>query len=818
MLYRLKSDVNNGVSPNTWEEAEMPVRQGHLKIFTVIILSILLLLAYPVKISAEDSLAAAELHQPKSILILNSYDPSQPWTRDQNTGIVDVLNKDSTGYSVYIEYMDWKEFPDELNLKELKSRLSYKYSNKKIDIIITTDDAALKFALENRDAMFSGAPVVFSGVDGSNLQRILEGRTDVTGVVEIMDPAGTMAAAMEIDPGIKTVYVIFDDSESGLSSGKMTINTIRANYSDIKIIPLNDSDLNSLFKKVRDASPQSVVICTSYSPKAGKMKLGVNYFFRMLSSESPVPVYNLYDFTIGTGVIGGSMVSGRQNGEEAAKLAIRILGGEKASKLPIEKKKFFSYKFDYKVLQRFHIGLEAIPVGSAIANKPFNYFEEHRTLIYTSLIITSILLCYIAILLFYLKKMKLMKNVLSESNSELMNLYKDLWKADEKLKHQYDVLVQTQKNLSSSEYKYELLFDKMINGFFIFEPVYNERGRMTDIRFLIVNPGFFNQKDLPQSDISGKTWSEVFGYPNQELSIFQNLLETGKTEPFEVYSSQSGTYNLVDAFLISDKQIGVVFENITGYKKAIKQVKTLNAELEKRVAARTAELEVAVRELESFSFTVSHDLKSPMRAVDGYTRILIEDLGERLDEDSLQILRNISRISKESIDMINKMLQYSRTARAELSKEEVNMEKIVYDVYNELRLACPERDVSLVLDSGLPSVSGDGVMLKLLLQNVLSNAFKFTRDVAKAVITVGCTLTDEEYVFYIRDNGIGFDMKYSGKLFSVFQRLHTAEEFEGSGIGLVTVKKIIEKHGGRVWIDSRENYGTTVYFTFPFGV
>jgi light-regulated signal transduction histidine kinase (bacteriophytochrome) len=341
-------------------------------------------------------------------------------------------------------------------------------------------------------------------------------------------------------------------------------------------------------------------------------------------------------------------------------------------------------------------------------------------------------------------------------------------------------------------------------------------GRMTDIRFLKVNPGFFHQTNRPLIDVTGKTWSEVFGYPNQDLSIYQNLLETGKTEPFEVYNSRSGVYNLVEAFLISENQIGVVFENITGYKKAIKEVRMLNTELEKRVSGRTAELEAAVRELESFSYTVSHDLKSPLRAVDGYTNILLEDLGESLDADSLQILKNISTISKESIEMINKMLLYSRTARAELNREEVDMEKIITDVYNELRLTCPERNVSLVIDSGLPNISGDRVMLKLLLQNVLSNAFKFTRDAAKAVITVGCTLTAEEYIFYVKDNGIGFDMKYAGKLFGVFQRLHTAEEFEGSGIGLVTIKRIIERHGGRVWIDSQVNLGTIVYFTLPF--
>ncbi|HEX2946575.1 MAG TPA: ABC transporter substrate binding protein [Clostridia bacterium] len=794
----------------------MPAKQGHLTAFSAIMLALMLILASATDVSAEDSSAPSELSQPKSILILNSYDESQPWTRDQNTGINEILNKDENGYSVYIEYMDWKEFPDQRNLEQIRNRLSYKYSDKKINVIITTDDAALKFALKYRDDMFSDAPVVFSGVDDQNLQGILEGKDNVTGVVEIRDPAGTMAAAKKINPDIKTVYVVFDRSESGLSSGEMTMNAIHKAYKGIVTVPLNDEDIDSLFEKVQKAVSNSVVFCSSYTPKAGNMKLGPDYFYRRLSSVSPVPVYNLYDFTLGTGIIGGSMISGRQNGEEVAKLAIRILNGENIGNLPIERKNFVHYEFDYKVLQRFHIELGSIPEGSLIINKPFNYFEEHRGLIYTSIIITLILLCFIMILLFYLRKVNTMKEVLSDSNSELMNLYKDLSEADNKLKIQYDELVLTQKSLTKSEDRYELLFDKMLNGFFIFEPIFNGRGRMTDIRFLKVNPGFFHQTNLPQTDVNGKTWSEIFGYPNQELSIFQNLLETGKTEPFESYNSKSGIYNLVEAFLISENQIGVVFENITGYKKAIKEVRMLNTGLEKRVQERTSELQDAVRELESFSYTVSHDLKSPLRAVDGYINILMEDLGERLDEDSLQILKNISTISKESIEMINKILQYSRTTRAELNREEVDMEKTVTDVYNELRLTCPDRNVSLVIDSGLPGVSADRVMIKLLLQNILSNAFKFTRDTAKAVITVGCTITSEEYAFYVKDNGIGFDMKYSGKLFSAFQRLHTAEEFEGSGVGLVTVKKIIEKHGGRVWIDSKLNQGTAIYFTLPF--
>lgn len=794
----------------------MPAQHWQFKTFVIIVLFLLFLLASASGVSANDEPALSGLTRPKSILILNSYDQSMLWTRDQNIGINQVLNSDTNGYSVYTEYMDWKELPDAKNIEQLRDRFFYKYSNKKIDVIITTDDAALKFALDNRDSIFSGAPVIFSGVNETSLQGMLEEKAAVTGVVETIDPVGTLDLAIKINPGIKKVYVLYDTSESGLSSGNLTIEAIRRSYGYLKVIPLTDNNIYSLFSKVRKATPDSVIICSSYSPRVGSTKLGFYYFYRKLSEASPVPIYSLYDFTMGTGVVGGEMLSGRQNGAEAAKLALKVLNGEKIEDLPIVMKKLVSYKFDYTAMQRFRISLDNIPKDSTIINKPFNYFEENRGIIYASLAVTVILLCFITVLLFYLKKVNAMKKVLSERNSELTGLYRDLSAADDKLRQQYDELVRTQNDLSDSEYKYELLFDKMLNGLFIFEPIFNAQGRICDMRFLKVNPGFFNQTGLPQSNVAGKTWTEVFGFPNQELSIFQNLLETGRTEPFEAYNSRTGIYNLLEAFLISENQVAVVFENITGYKMAIKEVRKLNAELEKRVAERTAELEGAIRELEAFSYTVSHDLKSPLRAVEGYTNILIEDISEKLDEDSLQILKNISTISKESIEMINKMLQYSKTARAVINREEVDMEKMIYDVYNELRLAYPERNVSLVVDSRLPHVSGDRVMIKLLLRNVLSNALKFTRGVEKAVITAGSTITAEEYVFYIRDNGVGFDMKYADKLFGVFQRLHTAEEFEGSGIGLVTVKKIIEKHGGRVWIESKVNQGTSVYFTFPF--
>lgn len=752
----------------------------------------------------------------KSILVLNSYQQGLPWTDDEMAGILDVFNNEDENFPISVEYMDWKNFAAEENLKQLRTRLGYKYKHQKIDIIITTDDAALEFALKNRKEMFSDAPVIFCGVNIRGTERIISDETRVTGVIEKVDPTDTIAAALEMNPNIKQIYLVFDQSESGQSTGELSINAIRKIAPSIHIVTLNDSNMENIFEEVRQAPKDSIVISTTYSTNTEGVMVEFEYFQRKLSQSSTVPVFNLYDFGIDNGAIGGSMLSGRLQGEEAAKMALKILHGEEITNMPFNMTNTTRYLFDYKELQRFNIDVNSIPKGSEIVNKPFSFFEEHKHFIIPIIIIFSLLLIIIAMLLFYLKKISRMKEQLYTNHKELTMLYDELIIADSKLNHQYNNLLKVQSSLNSSDNRFTLLFDKMLNGFFIIEPIFNTENKLMDMSFIKANPGFYKQTGLPIADIIGKTWSEVFGFPSKELSIYQNLLLTGKSERLETYYPENGVYYMVNMFLISDNQIGVVFDNITAYKKAIKEVRLLNTDLEKRVSGRTEELQEAINELESFTFTVSHDLKAPLRAVDGYTQILLEDLGSKLDDDTMKILYNIRTISRDTIEMVNKLLQYSKASRALLDKEEVNVEKKIREVFNDLQLTQPDRAINLIIETGLPNIYVDRFLFRQLLQNILSNAIKFTKNKENAIISVGCTLTQDEYVFYIKDNGVGFDMKYSAKLFGIFQRLHSNDEFEGSGIGLVTVKKIIEKHGGKVWIEGKVDIGTIVFFTLPF--
>lgn len=230
---------------------------------------------------------------------------------------------------------------------------------------------------------------------------------------------------------------------------------------------------------------------------------------------------------------------------------------------------------------------------------------------------------------------------------------------------------------------------------------------------------------------------------------------------------------------------------------------------------KRVELEAAVNELEAFSYTVSHDLKSPLRAIQGYSKIILEDYREALDKDASGMVCNIRNMCSDMITMIGKLLQYSTTVRLEVHKESVNISEMFSSVFQELKPIYSKRFIEFEFETGMPIVLADAVMLKQVIYNIISNAIKFTENTEKALIVAGCKMGVDEYIFYLKDNGVGINMEFSGKLFQIFQRLHSPHEFEGNGIGLAAVRKIIEKHGGRTWIEGKVNEGAIVYFTLP---
>ncbi len=745
-------------------------------------------------------------------------------------GVHGVLDEYPRPVEVYTEYLDAKRQPPRGDyLEHLAALYADKYARRRPDVIITSDNVALDFIVARHDALFAGVPVVFSGVNHFQ-EALLQGDPLITGVVETPDVRGTLELALQIHPGLKRVVVISDDTETGqrnLSIARQAAEAMRDRLAFDFSCTSSSKSLEEVLSYVAALSPDDTIVfyLDFFWDRRGRY-YPPEEVLPQISAASSVPVYTHVDLYFDLGVIGGNMNRGVLQGELAARMAVRLLDGEPLGQIAVVRQSPTQKVFDDRVLRRFGLDEGRLPSDAIVLYKPEDFYSKYWQYVWAAAGIFTVLLVLVIYLLINVSLRRKAEAYIQAQAAALQAAHAGLKEQYERIQLQTEELQQrnqellafTQQlemahaHLSASEARYRALLDAIPDLMFLLD----RQGRFVDYR-----AAHEDALLIPADAFLGRSAAEVL--PPDLARLTNDMLErvfvSGQPQTYEYALEISGQQNFYESRLVvcgADLALAII-RNVTQRKRAEIEIQKLNEELETRVYERTRQLQAANKELETFAYSVAHDLKAPLRSIDGYSMLLLEEHCGVFEAQEQVYLSNVRRSAKRMAQLIDDLLAYARLERRSITAVQLDLPELVDVVVNERCDEIEQRGIQMTVRVGCEQVFAEREGLLQVLRNLLDNALKFTRDVTPAHIEIGGERRDTFCVLWVRDNGIGFDMDYHDRIFEVFQRLHVDRDYPGTGIGLALVRKAMQRMGGRAWAESTPGQGATFYLEIPCG-
>jgi len=768
-------------------------------------------------------LAAPPLHAAAAVprvLVLNSYNMGYDWSENEMAGLRAGFAKAFQRTEMFVEYLDTKNFPTKKHFPRLANLLETKYANRPLDVIIAMDNAALEFASHYRQRISPGTPLVFCGVNGYE-PSLIAGQSSVTGVAEYLDSAGTLELALRLHPAIRAVVVIHDYTDTGLAMRREMEKTA-ALYPDITLQYLDEMPLERAVEKLKSLSAGHLVLMLSYTVEKGGRTFNQSEAARLVSSASPVPVYAVHAAQLGNGVVGGLVMEGAIQGEKAAELAVRILGGELPEKLPVVTGTLSHPMFDYQVLEKYGISTANLPAGTHLINTPSSTVVINRSAAWLGGAFTLSSIIGLTLLALNIRKRRRVEEVLHSTINQYQESQEELQLTEEMLRVQIDDYVRSQEALLATEEMLRVQLEAVEESSQKFKAVF-EHSPIT-VALTILPEGLFSDVNQAFVEMFGYSREEVLGKTTLELGIWlhvsdrdhfiQLLGDKGLVQNIEVEMCRKGGEAIT--VLLS----GVSLE-IAGRACVLSALMDMSEQKRlQSLLSQSQKMEVVGQ----LAGGIAHDFNNMLAGIMAAAELLKLRLAD--DEKDRKLLDTILAATTRSADLTRELLTFSRKGTVALSPVHIN-ETIAAAIGLLERTIDKQIQIISRLEAVDPIVMGDQTQLQNALLNLGVNArdamphggtLRYATSVREmdeaARRSVGLSLPADRYLeIAVSDTGSGMTKAVMEHIFEPF--FTTKGVGKGTGLGLAAVYGAIKNHCGEISVNSQPGHGSVFKIYLP---